>query len=281
MNKDKLINRLHHLSKQKNVNFNVLLQAYFFERFLHRISISNTKEVLILKGGFLLTLMLGIESRSTLDLDFNVNNFTMEKEKINKLLNRITSIVSNDNITFITQRVSDIMQFDIYNGYQVSIIGQLDNIRLPFTLDMATGDPVTPNIIEYNFKSMYDDKMLSIKAYNIETVLAEKLETIIDKQVGNSRMKDFYDIYMFVKLNNHMYDRKVLKEAIKTTFEYRNTYLSKEKVNLLFHQLQTDKEYVKRWNIFVKKNNYVVDVLFEEVISTIQDLLENIYHSSI
>lgn len=276
MNKDKLINRLHHLSKQKNVNFNVLLQAYFFERFLHRISISNTKEVLILKGGFLLTLMLGIESRSTLDLDFNVNNFTMEKEKINKLFNRITSIDSNDNITFIIQRVSDIMRFDIYNGYQVSIIGQLDNIRLPFTLDMATGDPVTPNIVEYKFKSMYDDKVISIKSYNIETILAEKLETIIDKQVGNSRMKDFYDIYMIVKLNNHMYDQKVLREAIKATFTYRNTYLNKGNFNLLFYQLQSDKEFVKRWSNYVKKNNYVVDVSFEEVTLTIQDLLENL-----
>lgn len=276
MNKDKLINRLHHLSKQKNVNFNVLLQAYFFERFLHRVSISDTKEVLILKGGFLLTLMLGIESRSTLDLDFNVNNFTMEKEKIYKLFNRITSIVSNDNITFITQRVSDIMQFDIYNGYQVSIIGQLDNIRLPFTLDMVTGDPVTPNIVEYKFKSMYDDKVISIKSYNIETILAEKLETIIDKQVGNSRMKDFYDIYMIVKLNNHMYDQKILREAIKATFTYRNTYLNKGNFNLLFYQLQSDKEFVKRWSNYVKKNNYVVDVSFEEVTLTIQDLLENL-----
>lgn len=276
MNKDKLISRLHHLSKQKNVNFNILLQAYFFERFLHRISISETKEVLILKGGFLLTLMVGIETRSTLDLDFNVNNFTMEKEKISRLLNRITSIDSNDNITFIIQKVSDIMQFDIYNGYQVSIIGQLDNIRLPFTLDMATGDPVTPNIVEHKFKSIYDDKVLSIKSYNIETVLAEKLETIIDKQIGNSRMKDFYDIYMIVKLNNHIYDQKVLREAVKATFAYRNSYLNKVNVNLLFHQLQSDKEFVKRWSNYVKKNNYVVDVLFKEVISTIQDLLKNI-----
>ncbi len=274
MNKNKLTAIIHTVSKEKHVSFNVLLQVYFFERLLSRLASSEYKDSLILKGGFLLSSLLGITERSTIDMDFNVSNIVFEKGSIEKMIRTIINFDLKDNITFELKGITEIMEQTTYIGYKAMLIGKLDNIKVPFTIDLATGDPITPREITYQYHSVLKDEVMEIKRYTVESVLAEKLQTIMDKKTGNSRMKDFYDIYILMKLHKDLFNPKILIDAIKNTFHYRNTAISKEDFILLLEVLVEDDEFINRWINFVKKNHYVEDVDFKTVKSEIIELIE-------
>lgn len=276
MNKDKLTTILHKYSKEKSVSFNIALQVFFFEGLLFRLSRSKYKEKLILKGGFLLSSILGVEQRSTLDMDFSVQNTTLSPKLIYKMISDIISTDAKDDISFRILKVTDIMQQNHYNGYQVNLVGKLDNINVPFSIDIASGDPITPRQTLYEFKSLLLEKDISLSIYNIETVLAEKLQTIIDKQTGNSRMKDFYDVYLISKMHRDIFDIGVLRSAIINTFQYRNTIFDKAAFQKLFVYLLTDKEFLNRWKTYVKRNQYVNDLNLDEIFTEILELLSTI-----
>ena len=274
MNKNKLTAIIHNVSKEKHVSFNVLLQVYFFERLLSRLASSKYKDSFILKGGFLLSSMLGITERSTIDMDFSVSNITFEKGSIEETIRSIIEIDLKDNVSFELKSITEIMERSSYIGYQVVLVGTLENIKVPFSIDLATGDPITPHEITYQYHSVLKDEVMEIKRYTVESVLAEKLQTIMDKKTGNSRMKDFYDIYILMKLHKNLFDPKILNDAIKNTFNYRNTAISKEDFILLLEVLVEDNEFNNRWINFVKKNYYVEDVDFKAVKSEIIELIE-------
>lgn len=206
MNKNKLTSQIHKISKEKDVSFNIILQTYFFESFLQRLALSDYKDQFVLKGGFLLSSFLGIELRSTLDIDFSLQNMPFERENIEKVITDIIAIDNHDDITYSIKGISIIQQHNDYQGYTVALIGRLDNIKVPFSVDMAFGDPITPNKIHYHYNAIVSEQQLSLMAYNHESVLAEKLQTIVDKRTGNSRMKDFYDIYLINTLQANMVD---------------------------------------------------------------------------
>ncbi len=273
MNKDKLTAIIHNVSKEKNVPFNVLLQVYFFERFLSRLVNSEYKDTFILKGGFLLSSLLGIRERSTIDMDFSVSKTTFNRNTIEEIISEINKIEMKDNVSYELKGISEIMEQSTYIGFQVSLIGTLENIKVPFSIDLATGDPITPHELKYQYHSILKDEIMEIKWYNVESVLAEKLQTILDKKTGNSRMKDFYDIYILRKLHKNLFDTKILKDAIKNTFGYRNTVINKENFILLLEVLIEDKEFINRWINFVKKNHYVENVEFKAVKNEIVELI--------
>ncbi|XFA98814.1 nucleotidyl transferase AbiEii/AbiGii toxin family protein [Candidatus Izemoplasma sp. B36] len=276
MNKDKLTSIIKKKTIEENISFNVLLQIYFFECFLNRLSNSKYKNNVILKGGFLISSILGISERSTLDLDFNVVSIPFTVNSVEEMVNDINNINVKDNIDFELIKINDIMQQNQYSGYQVSLIGKLDNIHVPFSIDVATGDPITPSKKTYYYKSLILDKNIELYSYNIETVLSEKIQTIIDKSFGNSRMKDFYDIYLLMKLRRNYIDYNLLKTALKNTFEYRKTKLDLENVASIINVLETDTEFIKRWTNYVKKNYYVDDIEFKAVSNEIRKLVETI-----
>ncbi len=279
MNKDKITSIIKKKTIEENISFNVLLQIYFFECFLNRLSNSKYKNNVILKGGFLISSILGISERSTLDLDFNVVSIPFTVNSVEEMVNEINNINVKDNIDFELIKINDIMQQNQYLGYQVSLIGKLDNIRVPFSIDVATGDPITPSKKTYHYKSLILDKNIELYSYNIETVLSEKIQTIIDKSFGNSRMKDFYDIYLITKLRRNYINFKLLKIALKNTFEYRKTKLDLENVANIINILETDTEFIKRWTNYVKKNYYVDDIEFKAVSNEIRKLVETILKS--
>jgi hypothetical protein len=265
MNKNKLTALIHKISKEKDVSFNILLQLYFFERFLDRLANSKYKNSLILKGGFLLSSLLGITERSTIDMDFSVAGIEFDRDNLKDIIQQIIQVNLNDDVMFQMLKVTEIMEINTYVGYQISLIAQLDNIKVPFHIDLATGDPITPDMITYKYKQMIDKKIIEIKSYTIETLLAEKLQTIMDKRIGNSRMKDFYDIYILLKLNKNLFDLKVLNKAIDTTFEYRKTIIDKVEFKELLNILEEDASFISRWNNFVSKNYYVDEIHFKDV----------------
>jgi hypothetical protein len=276
MNKNKLTALIHKISKEKDVSFNILLQVYFFERFLDRLANSRYKNAFILKGGFLLSSLLGITERSTIDLDFSVESIEFERDNMKDVIQQIIQVDLSDDVMFQIVKITEIMEINTYIGYQISLIAQLDNIRVPFHIDLATGDPITPNKITYKYLQIIGNNIIEVKSYTVETILAEKIQTVMDKRVGNSRMKDFYDIYILLKWHNNLFDLEVLHKAIDTTFEYRKTLIDKVEFKELLNILEKDVSFISRWNNFVSKNYYVDEIQFKDVKHEISKLIDYI-----
>ena len=180
-----------------------LYQRFMFERILERISVSQYCNNFILKGGLLLSAMLGIESRSTRDMDVSIKGIDVAKEKMLEVLNEILAIDVNDKVKFEIVNISDIREDDEYGGNKYHLVGKLENLKVALEIDISTGDEITPRELNYEYNSLFEDKKIYIDSYNIETILAEKIETILRRGKYNARMKDYYDIYFFLsKLND-------------------------------------------------------------------------------
>lgn len=192
------------------------------------------------------------------------------------IIQEIIQVDLNDDVMFQILKITEIMEINTYVGYQISLIAQLENIKVPFHIDLATGDPITPEKITYKYPKMIDNNIIEVKSYTVETIIAEKLQTIMDKRIGNSRMKDFYDIYILLKLHNNLFDLEVLHKAIDTTFEYRKTTINKTEFKELLNILEEDVSFISRWNNFVSKNYYVDEISFKDVKLELSKLIDYI-----
>ncbi len=211
INKDSLKARANSLSKELNVSQNLIYNRFFYDAFLARLSSSKYKNKLILKGGLYLSSIFGIETRNTMDVDFYVKKVSMEKELIINLIKDIASIDKNDGIIFRVVDISNIRDNDLYGGFQIDILGFLDNVRCQFSIDVATGDPIIPCECTYDYKCLVSGEVLPIKAYSLESIIAEKFETIISRGIVNSRSKDYYDLFILYKTQLQNVDNDVLK----------------------------------------------------------------------
>ena len=274
INKNSLQARIKNLSSQKGVPSNVILQDYFFDAFLKRIAKSQYAENFVFKGGFLLSTTLGIDFRSTMDMDFLLTKLAMNKENIEKIFKEIAEIDVDDNITFKFVDINDIRQEDEYGGFNVSLLGRLENVKVVVSIDIATGDPITPSSVSYNYRCLFDNEILIFAAYNFETIIAEKLQTILSKGVTNSRSKDFYDLYIIYKLRWNDINVSTLKEAFNNTCRYRNTIFSSGHATEIKNQIENDLSMQKRWESFSKKNEFASDISFSDTISVLNIILE-------
>ena len=205
--KDKLKN----ISKNKNIDFNLLLRDYMYERFIERLANSKYKENFILKGGFFLSTLFGLDKRTTMDIDLSLKNETLSKDNLVKIINEIINIRLNDNVIIIFDEISNIRDEDIYGGYRIKITVKLDNIKESFNIDVATGDPITPREMIYKYITLLDYECIDLYSYNLETILAEKLETILTRRELSSRMKDYYDIYLIYVIYNDKINLDILR----------------------------------------------------------------------
>ena len=274
INKNSLQARIKNLSSQKGVPSNVILQDYFFDAFLKRIAKSQYAENFVFKGGFLLSTTLGIDFRSTMDMDFLLTKLAMNKENIKKIFKEIAEIDVDDNITFDFVDINDIRQEDEYGGFNVSLLGRLENVKVVVSIDIATGDPITPSSVSYNYRCLFDNEILIFAAYNFETIIAEKLQTILNRGVTNSRSKDFYDLYIIYKLRWNDINVSTLKEAFNNTCRYRNTIFSSGHATEIKNQIENDLSMQKRWESFSKKNEFASDISFSDTISVLNIILE-------
>ena len=225
MNKVKLTALCHKIAKQTGLTFSSIMTYYFLEVILKKLSKSSYANHYIFKGGFLLSNVIGVESRSTVDIDFLFHKQSLSEENVQQQLDDILT-ESKDDIQFLIQSITTIKESDDYGGYRATILCQLENIKQIIHLDIATGDVVTPQPITYDYKAIFDDENFPIIAYTIETILAEKLQTIYSRSFLNSRSKDFYDIYILSKLKKDDIDFVQLKLACERTFSYRDTELN-------------------------------------------------------
>ncbi len=275
MNKDKLTSMCHKISAKTNLSFNEVMVYYFLERILEKLSTSSYGENFIFKGGFLLSNVVGLETRSTVDIDFLIRTSELSEGNITNILDDVLIDSDSEDIRYEIRNILPIKEQDQYGGFRANILCKLENIRQNVPLDIATGDVITPHPINYKFKSIFCDDDIEIKAYPIETMLAEKVHTIYVRSFLNSRSKDYYDLHIMYKLKKDDIDKNTLKKALERTFRYRKTELDYDKIIILLKQLVKDKDFLKRWKAYQKQNAYV-QASFEEVIKTSVELLNGL-----
>ena len=279
MNKVKLTALCHKIAKQTGLTFNSIMTYYFLEVILKKLSKSSYANHYIFKGGFLLSNVIGVESRSTVDIDFLFHKQSLSEENVQQQLDDILT-ESKDDIQFLIQSITTIKESDDYGGYRATILCQLENIKQIIHLDIATGDVVTPQPITYDYKAIFYDENFPIIAYTIETILAEKLQTIYSRSFLNSRSKDFYDIYILSKLKKDDIDFVQLKLACERTFSYRDTELNFNNIIKLLKTFKNDPTQHQQWKNYSKKYHYTKDISFLEILDEIIRLVSNIDFSN-
>lgn len=279
MNKAKLTALCHKISKQTGLTFNSVMTYYFLEFILKKLSQSYYADHYIFKGGFLLSNVIGVESRSTVDIDFLFHKQTLSEENVQQQLEEILT-ESKDDIQFSIQSISSIKESDNYGGYRATILCQLENIKQIIHLDIATGDIVTPHLVTYAYKAIFNDESFSIIAYTIETILAEKLQTIYSRNFLNSRSKDFYDVYILSKLKKNDIDFRQLNVACQRTFSYRETELDYNEIVQLMESFKTDPIQQQQWQNYSNKYSYTKGISFSEILDEIVNLVSVIASSN-
>ena len=264
------------IERKYKLNHYELLQRFMFERILERISLSKYQENFILKGGLLLSALFGIDNRTTKDMDTTIKGLNISKEQMVNVLNEILSIDLKDGVKFELVDAIDIREDDEYGGNKYHLIGKLENLKINLDIDISTGDTVVPRELEYSYPSLFEDKKILIYTYNVETIISEKIETILRRGQYNSRMKDYYDIHMFLSKFKDNIDIDILKLSIKHTFNKRESFdYLKDYAQILDGIVSYDR-IVNLWNIYAKKNKYANDIKFEEIINELREFISNL-----
>ncbi len=251
-----------------------IMQMYFFERLLYRISISTYKHNFILKGGLLLSAIFGDDRRTTQDMDAMIKGIPLDVKKIEKVINEIINIDCEDGISYRLKRSRKIRLNDKYGGIRVSLIGYKEHLQVPLSIDITVGDPITPRELEYRYKCMFDDSYISIMAFNMETIIAEKFETFISDNIMNTRTKDFYDLYILLTRYGDKIDKNVLVKAIKNTFERRETDFNIEKIMYDFNQIKESDRLISNFKNYKNKKSYVSNIEYDEIMKAIHLVIE-------
>ena len=259
MNKAKLTALCHKVSKEVGLSFNAVMLYYFLESILKKLAKSQYSERFIFKGGFLLSNVVGIDSRSTVDIDFLLKNMQLSEENGTQMLSETLKPEESDDILYEVQSIIPIKEEDQYGGFRANILCKMENIRQTVPLDIATGYIITPHPIDYRYVSSFGEEEIIIKAYPIETMLAEKIQTIYARGFLNSRSKDYYDLYIIYKLKEKDVNAEVLTEACRKTFRYRKTEFDIGKITDLLESLKTNDAFLKRWQSYSRKNLYAKD----------------------
>ncbi len=271
MNSMQVKDKLKNIAVKRNLNFNTLLRLYMYDRFIERLAVSKYRDTFILKGGFYLSTLFGLESRSTKDIDTAIKNAKFNKENIEEMIKSIISIDINDGALINFVDISNIREEDKYGGFRVILNVKVDTIRENLQIDIATGDPITPKPIVYKYFPILGNSYVNVWSYNIETVIAEKLETILRRAEANSRIRDYYDIYLIYTKGWNDVKVEDLRKAIANTFEKRNY---KGNINEAITILKDSEIIKKRWESYKKKYDYAHDIDYAEIIKCIEEIIK-------
>ncbi len=274
MNSDKLKNIIYKKAHGNSDISQKFYQLFYFERILERISISNYRGQIILKGGLLLTSIIGNDERTTKDMDATLKGIPLTKNDVEKVFNEILHIDIDDGVSFQIISIKDIRLEDEYGGFRLNILSKLDNNKTYITVELTTGDVITPREMKYNYNSIFEDKKIPIMSYPLETVLAEKFQTIVTRGLFNTRLKDFYDVYILINTKIDDLNRSNLIKAIKNTFKRRETNFDLEQFNEVINDLSNDNNMNNLWNEYISKNSYAKNVKFEDTINALKEIIE-------
>lgn len=273
-NKDSLKAKASNLAKQTNIPNKYIIQNFMFEALLKRISNSNYKDKFIIKGGLLLSSIFGVNLRSTMDLDTTIKGLPLNKSTITKVITEIINIDLKDNITFEIENIKDIREEDLYSGYNVNLKADFDGLKTNLMIDITTGDVITYKEVEFKYNTLFDNETINIMTYNYETIIAEKFESIISRNIDNTRMKDYYDLYMFVNLKWNDINKDTLRKAIINTSKARETLDYIDNANKYIELISDDSRLKSLWNSYQNNYEYAKDIEFVDTINAIKGISE-------
>jgi predicted nucleotidyltransferase component of viral defense system len=261
------------LAAKNRVPAQAVLQNFMLERLLERISISPYKDHVILKGGLLIASMVGISSRTTMDMDATLRGYPLSEATIREAFAKICAVSLEDEVTLVLDHISPIREDDEYGGYRVAIIAKYDSINTPLKIDITTGDVITPEAIHYDFRSNFEDKVIEVWAYNPETILAEKAETILRRSVLNTRPRDLYDVYILLKTQSRAINMAIFIRALKATAEKRMSLPALQDKDKILKTIQSDAVMRQRWDRYCHENYYARSIGFDDAMTVLNDLL--------
>lgn len=261
---------------EKHISPQLVLQNYMMERLLERISLSRYQQNFILKGGFLISAIVGLDTRATMDLDTTIQGFTLTQEAHLSIFQEICTIPIEDDVQFEIAGISDIREGDDYPGIRVALRANYPPISVPLTVDVTTGDMITPREVEYRFSLLFDDRSVNIFAYNLETVLAEKIETVLSRNIANTRPRDYYDIYILYTLRGSECDKATLHLALERTTRKRCSSIILEQYPDILKELRHSEQLRRLWNNYTREYNYAKGISFDDTCDTLQQILDAI-----
>lgn len=253
-----------------------MMQNYVLERLLERLALSSWRNHVIVKGGILISSLMGVASRTTLDLDTTVTGITLTHDSAKRIFNDIASIDTKDNWSFHFDRTEEIRETDDYPGIRVHLRARYAPMSVPLTIDVTTGDQITPRAIEYEYQLLFDDRSIHLMAYPLETILAEKLETIIARGIANTRPRDFYDVHVLWKLNRNKCDLALLHSAIEATCKHRGSATDPSHWLSIIDEIEEDTLLFSIWTRYVKKNPYASGIDLLECCQTVREIISTL-----
>lgn len=261
---------------EKNISAQLVMQNYMLERLLERISLSKYKRNFILKGGFLISAIVGLDTRATMDLDTTIKGLTLTHESILEIFKEICGMEMTDDVKFELVDISNIREGDDYPGLCVALKANYPPISVPLTVDVTTGDAITPREIEYTFSLLFDDRTISILAYNLETVLAEKIETVLSRSIANTRPRDFYDIHILYALHGVECNAKTLLQALERTANKRGSQKVLETYPDILMEIRKSEQLRGFWKKYQHDYEYATDISFDDACDTVQHIMDSI-----
>jgi predicted nucleotidyltransferase component of viral defense system len=263
-------------AEENRISSQLVMQNYMMERLLERMSLSKYKQNFILKGGFLIAAIVGLDSRATMDMDTTIKGFALTHESIVGIFNEVCAISVEDDITLSVSRTSDIREGDTYPGLRVHLKANYPPLSVPLTVDVTTGDKITPYEVEYSFRLMFDDRSISILAYNLETIFAEKLETVLSRNIANTRPRDFYDIHILYALHGSECDMAVLRQALGETARKRGSQYILTQYHEIIENIQENSQMHDFWVKYQKDYYYAKDISFNDTCNSIMLILKKV-----
>jgi predicted nucleotidyltransferase component of viral defense system len=258
---------------EKNISAQLVMQNYVLERLLERVSLSKYRQNFIFKGGFLISAIVGLDTRATMDLDTTIKGFDLTHKTIRSIFEEVVKVPIEDDIVFEVIGTANIHKGDSYPGIRVNLRANYPPISVPLTVDITTGDKITPCEIEYTLSLMFDKRNISIMAYNLETVLAEKLETVVTRGIANTRPRDFYDIFILWKLRRNEIKQEILRDALTMTSEKRGSTDMMNRYDSILSDVFASEQMRGFWKKYRSEFDYAVGIEFDAVISTAKEIL--------
>lgn len=266
--------RIKSVAKQNNADARTLMRIYMMERFLERLAQSEYRDNFIIKGGILVTAMIGVAHRSTMDIDTSMKNLNLSAEDALRVVNQVKDIDLDDGVSFEVKDVSNIMDEMEYPGIRVTMNANVGRLITPLKIDISTGDVITPRAIEFNYDLLLEDRSISLWSYNLETILAEKLQTVLARGILNTRMRDFYDIRMLLDTYEDKVNKAVLKDAFAATCKKRGTDHLQEQAEEIIKIIEADKQLQVLWRAYQKKYSYAAEIDYASVIRDVRKLMD-------
>ena len=266
--------RIKSVAKQNNTDARTLMRIYMMERFLERLAQSEYRDNFIIKGGILVTAMIGVAHRSTMDIDTSMKNLNLSAEDALRVVNQVKDIDLGDGVSFDVKDVSNIMDEMEYPGIRVTMNANVGRLITPLKIDISTGDVITPRAIEFNYDLLLEDRSISLWSYNLETILAEKLQTVLARGILNTRMRDFYDIRMLLDTYEDKVNKAVLKDAFAATCKKRGTDHLQEQAEEIIKIIEADEQLQVLWRAYQKKYSYAAEIDYASVIRDVRKLMD-------